>query len=252
MNAKPYVGVTGPVSVGEVECLVGKFFRAGYSFDSPHMPMIGFLVSSETLEGKTVNRRYPPIDELNLLVSLTIGKALPMIHYRSREGKTLYDQVSKVFNGLYEEGLCRAIQFNINWPDIHQIELVKDKFPEMQIVFAATSGVMKGGTPQEVVKRIGEYEKLLDYILIDPSGGKGSEFDVKTSLEFHKELQTQIPTSTVGFAGGFTGENVGRIVSEIRDVLGSSDFCIDAEGGLRDKVTSAFGDDTFNVEKVNH
>ena len=253
MHAKPYVGVTGPVTVGEVESLVGEFSRAGYSMGSTHLPMVGFLVSYQTLNGQAINnRRYPPIGELRALVSQTSGRAFPMVHYSSREKATLADQVSQVFDGLYEEGLCRAVQFNITWPDVRQIELVKERFPEMQVVFAASGRVMSNGSPQEVVKRIGEYEKLLDYVLLDPSGGQGKDFNVQTSLAFYEELRTCVPSITAGFAGGFTGENVGKIVCEIRDVIGRSDFCIDAEGGLRDKITSAFGDDIFNVKKVSH
>ena len=55
----------------------------------------------------------------------------------------------------------------------------------------------------------------------------------------------------IGLAGGFTGDNVflrtKKLVSEI-----GNHFCIDAEGGLRDKITSADGDDLLNIEKVRY
>ena len=40
------------------------------------------------------------------------------------------------------------------------------------------------------------------------------------------------------------------VLKEILQQIGESDFCIDAEGGLRDKITSAYGDDLLNIDKV--
>ena len=36
----------------------------------------------------------------------------------------------------------------------------------------------------------------------------------------------------------------------IMNKIDSKDFCIDAEGGLRDKLSSDYGDDLINLEKV--
>ncbi len=59
-----------------------------------------------------------------------------------------------------------------------------------------------------------------------------------------------MPDVTVGFAGGFNGENVEGRLRELVLALFHEDFCIDAEGGLRDKLTGAYGDDLLNRGKV--
>lgn len=65
MVSKPYVGVTGLTTREEVESTIREFEQAGYTLNSGHLPMIGFLVSQKTLHGEpTSNRRYPKIEDL--------------------------------------------------------------------------------------------------------------------------------------------------------------------------------------------
>jgi hypothetical protein len=250
MNPKPYVGITGSVSVQETKDICREFSEADYSMKSHHIPMIGFLVSYKTLNGLiTKNRRYPIVKDIPKLLRATKGNVLTMIHYNSREMDSLSKQVSQMFKGIYRKGLCRALQLNIVWPDIGQVAKIKEKYSDMKIVFQASQKVMGDKTVHEIAQGIKAYEDSLDYVLIDPSGGRGIPFDLESSVEIYSELKNQCPDLTIGFAGGFTGENVFPRLKEIIRQVGS-DFCIDAEGGLRDKVTSAYGDDLLNLEKV--
>ena len=66
----------------------------------------------------------------------------------------------------------------------------------------------------------------------------------------YREIRNSLPELVVGFAGGLTGENVESKAKSIISSVNEDDFCIDAEGGLRDKITSAYGDDLLNLEKV--
>lgn len=251
MKAKPYVGITGPVTKQEVKAIVQELNKAGYTMSSPHMPMLGYLFSYKTLNGQiTKNKRYPLISELKNLLEQADNKALTMIHYNSKAMSTLAEQVSKLFDGLYQERLCNAMQLNIVWPDAYQIKLIKNKFPEMQIVFQISHKAAAHKTYKEIVNGIKEYGDTLNYVLIDPSGGRGLEFNIEESLKIYYELKNQLPNFTIGFAGGFNDQNTANRVRKIIDKTGDSDFCIDAEGGLRDKLSDAYGDDLLNMEKV--
>ncbi len=251
MTAKTYVGITGPVNIQETDDICREFSEAGYSMASPHIPMLGFLVSYKTLNGQsTQNRRYPHLNTLPDLLRVTDGKVLTMIHYNSKEIDTLSNQVDQVFNGIYENGLCRAIQLNIVWPEISQVVRIKERYPDMQIVFQASHKVMDGKTSSQIAQGIRDYGDLINYVLIDPSGGRGIPFDLGSSVALYLELRERCSDLTIGFAGGFTGKNVVPRVSKIFEKLGESVFCIDAEGGLRDKITSTYGDDLLNVKKV--
>lgn len=251
MKTKSYIGITGPINAHETRDICREFSEAGYSMESPHIPMLGFLVSYKTLNGQaTKNRRYPPANSLPELLRATDGQVLTMVHYNSKEIETLSNQVAQIFNGVYENDLCRAVQLNIAWPNIGQVARIKEQHPDMQIVFQASHKAMDGKTPNQIAKGVKDYGDSISYVLIDPSGGRGMPFDSESSVAIYSELREHCPDLIIGFAGGFTGKNVAPRLREILQQVGTEDFCIDAEGGLRDKVTSAYGDDLLNLEKV--
>ncbi|MBW3017460.1 hypothetical protein KY316_03730, partial [Candidatus Woesearchaeota archaeon] len=145
MGAKAYVGITGAATASEAKSICSEFSDAGYSMQSRHIPMLGFLASYKTLNGqKTQNRRYPLIETLPELMRATDGRVFTMVHYNSREMYNLSDQVAQLFENL--NTLCSAIQLNIIWPDIMQVGKIKEKFPGMHIVFQASHTAMAGKT----------------------------------------------------------------------------------------------------------
>ncbi|HLD00860.1 MAG TPA: hypothetical protein VJC39_03890 [Candidatus Nanoarchaeia archaeon] len=251
MSSQPYLGITGPVNVQETQALCQEFYAAGYSMGSPHIPMLGFLVSHKTLNGQpTANRRYPLVNTLPDLLEAADGQVLTMIHYNSKELETLSFQVAKIFAGIYEPGLCRAIQLNIPWPDISQVGNIKQQHPDMQVVIQLSSKAVEDKTPIKIAQEVKAYGDSISYVLIDPSGGRGIPFDLESSVEIYFELKNNCPDLTIGFAGGFTGENAASRLKDILQQVRKSNFCIDAEGGLRDKITSDYGDDLLNLDKV--
>jgi len=251
MRARPYVGITGPVTKEEVNNIITEFTNAGYNLQSQHVPMLGFLVSYKTLNGQqTNNRRYPQVKDLRKLIEEAQGMVFPMIHYNSREMSTLGYQLDLIFDELYDDKLCRAVQLNIVWPEIVQLAHSKSVMPELQIVFQASHHVIDGINHKDLVKRIISYGPLIDYVLIDPSGGKGKKFNIEDSLAIYQDIRERCPNLTVGFAGGFNGSNVKNVCKELVERIGDDHFCIDAEGGLRDKITNEYGDDILNLDKV--
>jgi len=250
-KAKPYIGITGPTSIREVSDVCNEFKTVGFKSSGDNIPMIGFLVSYKTLNGApTQNRRYPPVSLLSPLLSTVSDGFFTTVHYNSREVKSLSDQVSKLFKEIYEANLCRAIQLNIPWPNLDQVETIKTRFPEIKIIFQASYGMLENTSPRDLALGIRRYGETLSYVLIDPSGGRNIPFDLDRSLAIYCELKTECSELTVGFAGGFNGENTRSRLVELINRTGGSDFSIDAEGGLRDKITNNFGDDILNITKV--
>lgn len=247
---KPYVGVTGPVNVNETNFIRQAFSDAGYSMKGKHIPMIGFLVSYKSLNGIPMkNRRYPKVEDLPQMLEASGSDIYNMIHYNSRE-PNLADQVHRIFDRLYSEKLCRSLQLNIVWPDIQQVYLIKKRYPMMDIVFQASHQVIEGRSAKKIAQEISHYGDAIEYVLIDPSGGKGREFDIDKSVSLYSDIREICPQIIIGFAGGFTGENLRGRVNELIKKTGSNGFCIDAEGGLRDKLTDEYGDDLMNKDKV--
>lgn len=247
----PYVGVTGPSSRDEAVAIMDAFEIAGYSCDSHHIPMIGYLVSHKTLNGEhTPNLRYPSFRTLPGMMDGLQHKALNMVHYNTREQETLADQISEVFSDLYPEGLCRALQLNVVWPDRSQVAEIRHRFPEMKIVFQASRPATEGRSPEEIVNGIAAYGSSLDYVLIDPSGGNSTPFTLPEVLPLYHEIRNRLQGIVVGFAGGFHGMNVRERTLQLLLQTGDAGFCLDAEGGLRDKLSERYGDDLLNMRAV--
>ncbi|MFC1803353.1 hypothetical protein ACFL0D_05235 [Thermoproteota archaeon] len=253
MKAKPYVGITGLTTSNEVKAVVKLFQEFGYTLDSPHIPMMGFLIDYRFIKGMSkLNMRYPDFKDLTEILQAADNKVFTMIHYtmygmESKIMHTLAEQVTQVFEGIYDDH-CKSVQFNIGWPNAEQVEIIKDKFPEMQIVLQLLDR-MSDNKKGELVERIKKLDNL-DYILIDPSAGKQVEFDIDRSLHQYFVLKDKFPSITLGFAGGLTGENLARKIKKIIEKTGDSNFCIDAEGGLRTQIGEEFAYDVLDMKKV--
>lgn len=246
---KPYVGVTGPVTVDEVRQVGQAFKEVGFTRESAHVPMIGILASYKTLNGQpTQNKRYPQYGDVQTLLREASHFGLPMIHYNSRERDTLTDQLDKILSNC--EGLCEGVQLNIAWPDSIKLAEIRALHPNIPFVIQLSHSAMQNLTPEEIAKKIKEYGQIASYTLIDPSGGRGKEFDLNNSLAVYGAINLQAPNTIIGFAGGFRGDNLEEKVKTLRDKLKTNKFCIDAEGGLRDKLSNEPGDDLLNMGKV--
>jgi hypothetical protein len=252
MIERPYIGVTGATTTGEFEHLVSSFRTNGITKETVHQPMIGILVSQKTLNGQEVsNRRYPHFRDIATLLTATETYSFNAIHYNSRQMDDLSDQIKGVFvGGIYEDGLCKGLQLNIPWPPVGELISVKRALPDLKIIMQLSEKSLEGLTPEETAKLVGKYGDLVDYALIDLSGGRGTVFQPQEVVPYYLELRENLPNLSVGFAGGFTGENVEERCRQITDLVGTMSFSIDAEGGLRDKVTDEYGDDIYNPEKV--
>jgi hypothetical protein len=250
---KPYVGVTGAVFEEEVKAIVDSFERNGLTMNGSHVPMSGLLVSYQTLDSRSKpgNKRHPKLEDIPSLLRAHGNKAFTTIHFNTRRPETLSKDISSIFEleGIYEKGLCRGLQLNIAWPPNEEVNEIKSKYPDMKIILQLSKRATEGLSLEEIVLKTATYLNA-DYVLVDPSGGKGLEFDAEYSATLYKRLKGGGVKATIGFAGGLSGNNVAGITKDMRERLETAIFSIDAEGNLRDKLTPAYGDDVMNLEKV--
>ncbi|MGK0209237.1 MAG: hypothetical protein ACI83O_000507 [Patescibacteria group bacterium] len=250
MKSKPYIGVTGATSIAESLFLTEVFKQNNYTLKTPHIPMLGFLASHKTLNKIEVsNRRYPQIEKIPKLLETTDRKVFTTIHYNTREKETLSDQISELFSGIYQNGLCQGLQTNIVWPESQQLQRIKGKFPDMKIILQLSHTAMKDRSPEEIADQVANYSDTISYTLVDPSGGRGLPFNIEDSVEIYKAIQERNPNLRIGVAGGFTARNTIQRNIDLTHHLQTANYSIDAEGGLRDKITDKYGDDTFNYGK---
>lgn len=265
---KPYIGFTGVYSEHEANAIINRFEGNGITMQSHHVPMVGVLVSDKTLRReKTENARYARVNEITDIFQVTNGRAINMIHYNNHKETKLAEEVINLFLGenLYEnsenkpytlEDFCNAIQFNVTWPRVEQLKKIKEFFPEMQMVFSVNSEILGNLNAKNISDNIEKkYSGLIDYVLFDVSGGRGLVPGNNTLNKYFKVynlLSDKLSEVTFIFAGGINGKNVGEKVMEVYNQIGTYDFGIDAEGGLRtpiDEKNPGYGKDLLNISR---
>ena len=255
MQTTNYIGITGVSSIGEVrevKNIVDQLKRASL-LPPDKKVMLGYLVSHKTLNSMpTENRRYPLFKDLPEMLEAAGDNIFTMIHYNSRELDTLTEQVSKIFDfkDIYAKDLCKAFQLNMAWPDPKAIENIKSSYPEIMFVLSLTKDAISGNTPAQILEKTEQYHGLADYILIDSSGGQGKPFDIDQSADIYRALRNHFKTEKIVFAGGFGSDNISRRLEMLIPELGTADFSIDAEKGVRIPLSKKYGDDLFSAENI--
>jgi hypothetical protein len=246
---RPYIGITGFMNDTEIEAVA-----SGY--DGAHRDpfiMAGILVSSKTFLGKSNKwpNRYPDFHAIRTM--LAYGKSADLrdidfyIHYNTdcRDERLLFELLALV--GAYPS--ITGLQLNIAWPDPKVLHAFADMTADryriiLQIGIGAMSDI--GFDPQILVSRLNSYipsVPVIDYVLLDPSGGYGKPMDVQMAEKYLDQIYAKDLHKRfgIGIAGGLCAENVAGIASLIKKFPG---LCIDAEGKLRD------GDDRLSVRSA--
>lgn len=236
IKTKPYIGVTGITRDNEAD-LVRRTFDESLSPNDTHQGMAGYLVSNEYMRAVSQkNSRYVPLAQLRGLMTRTESPGiLNMIHFGTDQRRDLAGQITQVFESdhLYDDGICRAVQLNMSWPPIDQLAKIKESFPSLQVVLSLTRGIFANNSRYDISKRLAPYPELVDYILIDPSGGHGVPFEADDIAKYYRSLDHDRFSQPVILAGGFDASNVDSRLEDISRRLGTKHFGIDAERNLR-------------------
>ncbi|MDE1865789.1 MAG: hypothetical protein KGH94_04105 [Candidatus Micrarchaeota archaeon] len=250
-KARPYVGVCGVASVDEARGVIAIIRNSGFSLGTEHIPMMGFQVSWRSLDFgfSEGNKRVPRFQELPLILGEVKGEVFSTLHYYTKRPEQLVGEVKRLLEhgGIYSNGLVDGVQLNRVFPHRVEIEELKDKYPRLKIVLQVYP---ESDSVQQLAKTLANDYKQLDYLILDYSQGRGVELDTMKIAETYQRFRDSGVTSGITFAGGFTGDNVRAKVAQLKRAVGSDDFSIDAEGGLRDKLGEGYGNDALNLEKV--
>lgn len=242
-----YVSVTAGKNAEEANAVLSEFQKAGYSLNGKYVPALGIQVSKKTLNGiKPQNLRLAEFAEIPSLVQIAGGRAMPVIHYNTKNTDTLFEQVSKALENNYD--YCKLVQINSTFPDALHFEKLKERFAGLKISLQVDYRQMD---IDAAASKIITYGNCIDYVLIDPSKGRGDLFDIDKSCLLYLKVKEKMPDYGIVFAGGFSGNNAEMVLNEIVDKIKTKDFSICAEGNLRDKVSDEhWGMDILNIDKV--
>lgn len=245
MYHPPYIGITGFAIPGEVESVLSEL-----PANLPRKLMVGVLANRDTLAGKDGPRqfagRYPKVKKIAEIFN-DDPRAMNLIHYTSQsQGLTLANEMVEIrtdFGGP----LCHGIQMNLIWPSPRHVVEHYRRLVEHSISAAISPRptneviVLQVGrqaleacdfNPLAVAARLREYDGLINYALIDQSGGKGVALSPQMA-ELAQVVASLLPPSIgIGVAGGLSAITVDRHLQHFTQNERQK-FSIDAEWSLR-------------------
>ncbi len=236
LKEKPYIGVTGVSTPGEASAIAQTFVDEGLTNEqNNHVGMIGILADQGSLIPRAGERiKYPALDQIRQIFGVTQGKAFNTLHYHTYRESDLTQQLEQLLDRshLYSDRLCDGVQLNLRWPPVDTVEKTKKTFPDLKIILQLGPSVLTEG-PEDIVTKLTPYVDLIDYALIDPSGGRNRVFQINTVAPLHNQIRKAHPDLPLAFAGGFNTRNVRTRLWVLLQTVATSNFGIDAEGGLR-------------------
>jgi hypothetical protein len=223
----PYIGITGFMSRREVEAV----FRAMPVSD--RLLMVGVLASLKaTLRGEQNKwpNRYPKAQDIHKIFFRS-SRLLNLIHYNTKEPETLVEQLDEMstLGGPNLDGF----QLNMAWPSVRALEQYKEDWGgELVLQVGGKAFEMVHHSPQELADKVSGYDHVVDYVLLDPSGGYGVPFDLEKAKAYIEALKTKNLSVKIGTAGGLSPTTL----DPLRKLLATyPELSWDAEGRLRDK-----------------
>lgn len=232
---RPYIGVTGVDNVPHGKAIVQAFLNEGLGIDqSTHMGMVGVLVSERSLRTQEGSTKYPNLAIIRNIFRTTRGKTFNTLHYHTYREKDLAGQLQRLLvdSYLFPDGLCDGIQLNIRWPDVEEIRKTRTQFPYLKIILQLGPRVLDA-SPESITSQLTPYTELINYALIDPSGGRNRLLAVNTAAPVHNQIRAAFPDLALAFAGGYNSTNVNTRLWLLFQTVGTKKFGIDAQGGLR-------------------
>lgn len=239
---RPYIGITGFMSRDEMDAMLALLPE-----NCRHMLMVGVLANQRTIRGepqKRPNRNPKKEDIEKIFPPPSIWPAsgnrttLNLVHYNTKDGSNLADQLS-----LMMLPHCDGFQLNIKWPSKWELIYFLDCYSsDIVLQIGGRAAGMFESSPKELAKKVSdEYYGLINYVLLDMSGGFGKPL-IADALRPHLEAIRDLwPELGLGIAGGLSAETLHLVEPLIRDF---PDISIDAEGLLRD------ADDRLDLEKA--
>lgn len=236
-----YVGVTGFTARDEVRSVLH-----GLPPQFSRQVMVGLLVSSKTVRGR--ENRYPrryPLGADVAQVFVDHPAALNLVHFNTKETDPFVVGQDALVATLRAGEACHGIQLNMAWPHPPLVERWREArgrygLRDVVVLQCGGAALREAGCDPETGVVSGsrlanlarQYAGLVDYLLVDPSGGVGRPFEADFALGCLDALYSaELGPVGLGIAGGLSGDTL-SILEPVAEKF--PDVSIDAEGKLRD------------------
>ena len=234
---KSYIGITGFADKEEVINVSRSLLP-----DMSRKLMVGVLVSNKTLNGGTNKypNRYPKMDRIGQIF-VNDSCFINMVHYYTDDQTSLCAQLEKVMSYIGE--FCNGIQLNMSWPNPNDLKRFKKNFPHKKIVLQINRMMLQEIPSRLVTRCLADYENLIDYVLLDASGGRGKELEIDFLLPYVDSFRNFLNGVNIVVAGGLWSSNL-YCLKPLLEIY--PNLSIDAEGMLRD------GNDDLSIIKAKN
>ncbi len=228
---RPYIGITGFMSDVEVYTVLSNVPRV--PMRAARQIMVGVLASSKTLQ-RAVNKwpnRYPAMEWIKELF-VDKKNTLNLVHYTTKNEGNLVSELGQIIElaGPNFDGF----QLNMTWPNPGNLYLFREQFgswPTIVLQIGHTAFEKIDHNPVELAFQVKNgYSGLVDYVLLDPSGGTGKPLDPEEMLDYLRALASVDAGVGLGVAGGLSADTLYLVEPIVREFPNIS---IDAEGKLR-------------------
>lgn len=225
---KPYIGITGLMSREDSHEPLRAMEGSSRWF------MAGVLASLKTLRGQENNwkNRYPKRRDISgIFPDNNLGWVLNLIHYNTKETSFLSDQL------LWMTDIAgpnlHGFQLNIAWPSPVALTEYRVRYPNAILVLQIGSKAMRevNYNPEVLLNKVVKYQGLVNYVLLDSSGGLGKPLDAEELKKFLGPLYESVADIGYGVAGGLSSTTLNLLEPLVKEFPNLS---IDAEGRLRD------------------
>ncbi|MDD5455917.1 MAG: hypothetical protein PHV30_02655 [Candidatus Margulisbacteria bacterium] len=233
-SGKNYIGISA-ISINDVDSCVRTIQKhtqsTQYLYDR-YVVLAGLAVykSAENkplLTGSNMPKlsRYSNfIEAENVLTTLKRGGVLTAVHFSGKQG---YKEAFKYLEPFSE--LINAIQINDMPEDSDILSLAAKNFPRAMCIYAINNGML---SKDNIFQIISHKEMLIDGLLLDASGGKGTSLHSNTA-ELIKSIQKFYPNLHLVIAGGLGGNNICNILQQFNSLQNGLHVSTDAESLLR-------------------
>ena len=197
--------------------------------------------------------RYPALTEIAPILATVRAFARPVLHFNTRSTTPVDAQLAELLErtAYFPSGLCRRVQLNVAAPPVAALERARRLHPGLELVLQVPLWRADLRRSADLCDFVLPYAGLVDYVLLDPSGGRGAGADEALLAEIRLASEVLAGAFGLVLAGGLGGENAAGEIARFRAALGSIPFSIDAEGRLRGgKAEGRRVGDRVNVAKV--
>jgi hypothetical protein len=227
----PYIGITDFMNFQQVQQMLAVF-KTHVPAGSKRKLHVGVMMSYKTLHGLPTKweKAFPDKDEIAKI--FWSDKTYNCLHYADYDWRpNLWDSITKAL--FYGGCGIHALQLDVIWPEPVQIANgvhASRKNVEVILQVGANALDAVGNDPEQLIKKLSEYDGIIHRILLDKSMGKGVGMDAKVLLPFARAVREAFPKLGIGVAGGLGPETMSLIEPMIQEF---PDLSIDAQGRLR-------------------